>query len=625
MGSVVDRTIHKLESLISRGDYEQLETDKLEIKDNSSTSSDWTEVYTTACAFLNTSGGIIYIGIKEEEAPSKYVLTGYRSEQEDKLKNIYNVFEDDEGKPIKNIKNHIYFQQRTVLDKTVLLVFVEELQDDHKYAFLKKKKQAYERIITGDHKISKEKIKIHREYKREIVNSRELKLVPNTTLDDLDIDKLNDYIQKLNQEIKTETLKPSIQEAIPFLHRKDFIRNSEPTTLGMLVCGKYVEDKLRGRCQADCFVESDIDIASSKQTIKNNILPLMEACLAFVARNIQIGVSAARGGTKTPEYPEKLIRESINNSLAHRDYDIDKYININIHPGKAIEIRNPGRFKESLLIKAVKHRIPLRRIIPGNPKANNPRLAEVLKVYDKWEGKGYGMATLTNSCLDNEIDLPYYKFHSRDELSLFIPKGKVFDQEMENLIDLYGAYIYIKLNGNEMTQEQKVIFSYFYKSELANRQDYYTILLTKDNNHFNAIESLVQAKLLIRHELSNDINTIYYLDQTFFQKDFNTELRDIFGGAFDDLTQEYKQILNIIYQYNNFSKIKYPSASQIGDIIWVQEGKSHVIKGLESFKRKNRSRIQKLFKKEFLVKESGKPKYIINNDFDRIPSLFDDI
>jgi ATP-dependent DNA helicase RecG len=247
-----------------------------------------------------------------------------------------------------------------------------------------------------------------------------------------------------------------------------------------------------------------------------------------------------------------------------------------------------------------------------------------LKVYDKWEGKGYGMATLTNSCLDNEIDLPYYKFHSQDELSLFIPKGKVLDQEIENLLDLYGAYIYIKLNGNEMTQEQKVVFSYFYKSELANRQDYYTILLTKDNNHFNAIESLRQAGLLLRHELSDDINTIYYVDQAFFRNDFNTELRGIFGGAFDDLGQDYKRILNIIYQYNTYSKTKYPSANQIGDIIWVQDGNGQIIKGLESFKRQNRSRVQKLFKKGFLVRILDNPQYKINSDFERVPSIFDE-
>jgi hypothetical protein len=51
------------------------------------------------------------------------------------------------------------------------------------------------------------------------------------------------------------------------------------------------------------------------------------------------------------------------------------------------------------------------------------------------------MSTLTNECLANNIDLPYYKFHSEDELSLFIRKGKLLDDKMESLFKAYAGYI----------------------------------------------------------------------------------------------------------------------------------------------------------------------------------------
>ena len=55
----------------------------------------------------------------------------------------------------------------------------------------------------------------------------------------------------------------------------------------------------------------------------------MEKGINFILQNIQVGVSVEAGGTSVPEYPIRLIRESVNNSLAHRDYGINKFL-INI-------------------------------------------------------------------------------------------------------------------------------------------------------------------------------------------------------------------------------------------------------------------------------------------------------
>jgi predicted HTH transcriptional regulator len=49
-----------------------------------------------------------------------------------------------------------------------------------------------------------------------------------------------------------------------------------------------------------------------------------------------------------PEYPEKLIRETINNALAHRDYTMDNFVTVTVEPNRYIEIKNPGSFKEKL-------------------------------------------------------------------------------------------------------------------------------------------------------------------------------------------------------------------------------------------------------------------------------------
>lgn len=72
---------------------------------------------------------------------------------------------------------------------------------------------------------------------------------------------------------------------------------------------------MQGRCQVDGFVESPIDIAGNKKNFKDNIIPLLESSIGFVFTNISTGISSAKGGTTTFEYPERLIRETVNKAL----------------------------------------------------------------------------------------------------------------------------------------------------------------------------------------------------------------------------------------------------------------------------------------------------------------------
>ena len=621
----IDKILGTIENHIINSTFEKLENDRLEIKDNSHVSSKWTELYKTTCAFLNTQGGIIIIGVHEDEKNNKYTVTGFDLNNENKTKELGKNFKDENNKPL-DLSSYISIETHLFFDKHILAIYVEQLPEEHKFVYYNS--TAYERIITGDHKIDTRKIAEQKEYILELESAKELQPVINTTLNDLDVSKLNDYIHLLIRDTRNESIKNTIEDAVSFLERKGFITKTlQPTMLGMLVCGKYVEDILESRCQVDGYVDmpSRADLVSKiKKSMKDNILPLMERSNAFTQQNISVGVSVEFGGSSLPEYPERLLRESINNSLAHRDYAINRFININIVPNKHIEIRNPGKFKPRLILEDIKHNIPVRRIIPGDSKPNNPRLAEVLKIDNKWEGRGLGMSTLTNECLSNNIDLPYYKFHSEDELSLFIQKGKLLDEKMESLIDKYSGYLEKKLNGATLTTEQKLVIAYFYKSEIENKNDRYTILLTKSNNHLDAINSLEDADIIFKHEVSNAFHPVYILDRALFKKDYVAELRALFGADYDALTKDAREALTTIYECNLFSKEMYPSANKIGNMMWMKNEKITDLKGFEAFKRGVRLIINKLEARKLIQKVDNKSKYLINKDFVRRPSLYDE-
>ncbi len=107
------------------------------------------------------------------------------------------------------------------------------------------------------------------------------------------------------------------------------------------------------------------------------------------------------------------------------------------------------------------------------------------------------MATLVDVCLRNEMDLPHYRFHS-EEVELFLCSGKLLDERMERLFQSFDGYIEGKLMGNPLSELQKLVLAYLIKSEWANEQLRYTILLTPDNNHFSELIGLEKAGLIAK-------------------------------------------------------------------------------------------------------------------------------
>lgn len=615
----IDKILKTIEEHIQYGTYAHIESDNIELKDLSG-GNEWKELYKTVCAFLNTRGGIILIGIKEDLKNRRFEFkNGFNPDNEARIKQIgLQHFKDYNNKPI-DLTEFIKPSEvslKPFLSGQVCLVYVEKLPDDLKYVFYEN--VAYERQLTGDHRISDEKIKGQDELRETLRNALELSIIPNATINNLDVDKLNEYIQKLNKDIKVETLKPDIGAALPFMTRRKFVRDNSPTLLGILVCGAYPESYVESRCQVDCYVDSGIEVANDKKVYKDNIIPLMESSIAYVFSKTGTGISIEKGGTTLFEYPERVIRETVNNALAHRDYSINKFVNINIVPNKHIEIRNPGRFKQEQIIN-FDSAISIRRIIP-KPIAQNPNLADVLKAFDRWEGKGWGMSTLTNFALSNQIDVPYYRLYSENDIGLFITKGRVLDDEMNAWLDGFSKYITKKNQGNELTIDQKTVLSYFYKSEKLNRLERFTVNLSPDNNHFVVIKDLEDCGLITKLPDSPRLSPIYMVDRTLTKKDFYYELNGLFETSFENLAPDYKKVLNAIYLFSEYSNVHSISANTIGHYLYIHENINlNDLHKYEQFKRKVRNIINKLEAKEMIVRKTpGKPNYTVNKQFKKL-------
>lgn len=608
MTDYIDEILRQIDQCIDTDIFVDVEKAKVELKDLSS-GNEWTSLKQSVCAFLNTNGGYVVCGVRERE--KKYRFTGFDRKKENNLIELQSrILQDDHG-AFPDLTDFIQFDYLPFRDGEVAIIAVIALSDDLK--FVKYNGVYYDRKLTGDYEIPVARVNQQKEYKLEIEHAKELNFVEGAEIKDLSLDKINQFITLLNQSSRKYTLKPNIGKAKEFLEHRHFIKGEKITTLGMLVCGENPFRFLEYRTEVDCYYDSSSSISKDKKEFQNDVLSLMDDALRFVWGHIRTGRVIAEGGKTIPEYPEELVREMINNSLAHRDYTINKFVTVNIEPGQYLQIKNPGAFKDRIKITNTEYEIPIRRLIPGIPESKNPKLASVLKVFDKIESQGRGMASLVTTALDNKVDLPYYELKDDAAISLTIPSGKLLDEETESWIHSFERFITNKLKDKIIT-EHKLILAYFRKSELLNKRRLYTILLTESNNHFAVLGQLKNSGLIYEHESSTESIPVFVLDRELMKANFTDELIILLGNEFIHYDSVTKHILNTLYRYTKYNEQPVKPAVITPEVYYLEYGKTIDPRKYETLGRKLRAVCRRLNEEDILLKHD-KGAYSVNLNY----------
>lgn len=590
----LSQILNSLERCVRDSAYESLEADWLEIKPVPATGNAWDSIRESVCALLNARGGVVILGVKDEQKPHRhYTFTGYTEQNSGNVAALRHAFQDAQRNAV-DVGECLLLEVKPFHTGQIATIRVSSLPEDRKFCFYKG--EAKERVLDRNEAIPAHRIAEQEERKREMETYRELRPVDDVTLKDLSLQRINELVLLINQgqSKPIESIKSALEEAVPFLEKKRFmLKDGKITTLGVLVCGAHPEDHLLFRSQLDAFVDVPNVIAQDKKTFRDNILQLMDAGHGWALRNIQTGISPEAGGTMVAEYPDGLIRESINNALAHRDYAMNRPVQITIKPRISLSIRNPGHLPHELVFEKPDDAIPIRRIF-ANPRARNPRLADILKLHSKWEGKGKGMSDLVNAALANQIDLPFYLFHSADELSLCVPAGRLLDEGTEAWLELTDGLIARKTSNRPLTDEQRLVLAYILKSEHANRLGRYTLALTPSNNHFGAIGELKTSGLIGLHSASDRFREVYVVCRELATEDNQTELRTLFGEDFDHLDPLARHTLNMIVLAEKFSRAGGLNAKQVMRLLKTRLPEEYHKRGEDEFYRAIRYRIERL-------------------------------
>jgi ATP-dependent DNA helicase RecG len=182
-----DVVLEKLAELVVTQRFVEMETDLIEIKPVPAHKNERKAIHESVNAFLNTRGGTIILGIKEEQNPRRYVVSDWKEHAENNLKEFANQLTDRAGNPVNLTSS---FPRKEIRDMPrglgrVCIVYVDPLPADQRYVFLDGK--AYTRHLTGDVKLTLAQIESQEDFREQAKYAKELQPNAGLTLAGLDL------------------------------------------------------------------------------------------------------------------------------------------------------------------------------------------------------------------------------------------------------------------------------------------------------------------------------------------------------------------------------------------------------------------------------------------------------
>ena len=355
-----------IDKVIGEGESEILEF-KLSL-------SEVRKIIETACAFANTRGGAIIIGVSDD-GEIKGVGVG-RKTIEDLVLRIANSTEPRIFPEVEVVE---------VGKKKLILIRVSERRDKPVFAF----GIAYKRVGKNNLKMDRDAIlELLRKYAEINFEDREI-----CDIEEVDEETLNIFVERATEKRKIRNI-----EVSSLLDNLGMIRDDKVTIAGLLCFGgtpqKYLPYAI---VKIGKFTDGRI---TYEKEIRGNLIEQIEKSYAEVLslirkRIIKVGLRRK----DVFEYPPKAIREIIVNALAHREYTSRSPVYIRIFDDM-LEVENPGNLLE-LSIEDLKkpHRSVLR----------NPKIAEFLYYLGYIEKWGTGTLMVLKTCLENGNGEPIFE------------------------------------------------------------------------------------------------------------------------------------------------------------------------------------------------------------------------
>ena len=316
------------------------ETDKLEFK----RIGEWNikRILHSIVAFANTEGWKIVLWIDDpEKTKLKWVERVFGIEEN--LEN-YDALKREISKIIPPFTN--YKTEELVADnnKTIVIISIEKSQS----SFHSWENQVWVRQKKWNKQLSPQEI-IHLSYAKGFQRADE-------ELVDIDFELLEtSYFRDWTQmrDISGKNIWEILYKV--WLARKNGIWTLLPTRAAVLLFAEYPNDILDTKCTVRIFkyswnletINETPNLLSTPKTINGPIIEQIKKSHEYVLDTIQKGISIISWFTIHYQIPSRAIKEAITNAIIHRDYHMQRDIEVRIFEDR-IEVNSPWLFPSNI-------------------------------------------------------------------------------------------------------------------------------------------------------------------------------------------------------------------------------------------------------------------------------------
>jgi len=401
---------------------------------------EWKEIVETACAFANTLGGKIYVGIADS---GKVIGTSIGK----------GTIEDIRNKIINNTEPRIYpsIETDTIENKTIIIIEIKALANKFVLAF----GRPYKRFGKSTIRISKD------EYEKAIIQKYieeirfDIQTCAGASMKDIDKKNIKNFLIKAKDERRLD-----MPENLPpkeTLMRLKLIEDNQVTNAAILLFGRNPQDyflqseikcvRFKGQNVADTI----IDMRNSGGTVIEQVIDTEKFIYDHISLNSWIEEGKIERQEKW-EYPPKAIREALANAIAHRDYRSSSFAQIRIFDDR-IEFWNPGVLPGGWTVETLKKKHESRPF--------NPLIARSFFQIKYIEEVGTGTNKIIEWCKEWELPEPDFEFNG-SSIIVTMRITKLTDEYLKSLSLSEREQMiieHIKIHGKITSNEIQNMFS----------------------------------------------------------------------------------------------------------------------------------------------------------------------
>jgi len=338
------------------------------------------EILETICAFSNSRGGRILIGV-DDRGRIKGVALGKNT-----LQNFLN-----------KVKSSIepvllpQVEQVEVEGKTVVIVQVAEGMNKP-YFF---KGVAFKRVGKSNQRLPKEELEaMVLERHREAVSFEDRPV--ETTLEVIDEGLIADFSREASLARRVEL---RFKDREKFLRRLGALRNGRPTLCAVLFFSRHPQLHLPyAVVKCGTFVGG---VLRREREVGGSVREQIAGALEFLRESLNVRLEIGRDGRRVEVYevPLEALREAVVNALAHRDYSLPSPVYVKVLEDR-IEVINPGKLPPPLTPEQLKRDHP--------SVLRNPKLANFLFLSGFIEKWGRGTNRMVELCVERGLREPEF-------------------------------------------------------------------------------------------------------------------------------------------------------------------------------------------------------------------------